>query len=142
MCIFKISYTFLSYTATQSNIETSTSTRKLTNRRPTIDTINTNKKRQTDDLLDDQELFKDNLVKQQENHKIHNELLEMQKKKIKIGIEKSEIELQQAKLELEKTKLALETARELSKIEIEKQKRLAEMEIETKEIELRKNKNS
>lgn len=141
MCIFNISYTFVLCAATQSNIETSTSARKLTNRRSTIDRINTNKKRQTDDFLDDQELFKDNLVKQQENHQLHNEVLEMQKKKIKIGIEKSEIELQQAKLELEKTKLELETA-ELSKIEIEKQKRLAEMEVETKEIELQKNKNS
>lgn len=82
----------------------STSTAKtISSRRNTVDkrsTSNTNKKRQPAELVDGNELFKENLIKQQQTHLLHNEVLEMQKKKIKIAIEQSEIELQKAKLEL------------------------------------------
>lgn len=70
------------------------------------------------------DLFSENLLKQSQNHQLHHEVLQLQKDKMQV--------------ELDRAKLDLETARTLADIEIKKRTQLAELEVKKKQMELNK----
>lgn len=70
------------------------------------------------------DMFSENLLKQSENHQLHHEVLQLQKAKMQVDLEKS--------------KLDLATARKLAEIEVNKQMQLAELEIRKVRMELEK----
>lgn len=86
------------------------------------------KSRTSDSFSTSGDVFATNLMKQQDNHQ-HNEVLQLQNRKLQSAVKQSEVELEKAKFDLN-------TARELATIEIAAKKRLAELEIKIEEKQL------